>query len=371
MAKAVKQVRGKFFDEKYLGPEPDLSKSCTTLELMEALNWYNYFYSTEDAKKFTIDFLKGIKHDKEEIKKLSQVSNDKFSNSIGWICRMLDNGASLPENEVKGVMVKIRALINSQTVVVEEPTEDVPAKPVVNIQERVASKAGELIADLEEQLDILCTEGRNNFDAAKWFRDQNIKPQIAQKIADYYKPLYSELFDALGGKDKELNEAYASWKKPRLKAYVEFVRLIVSAAENRVVVVKAVRKPRKKKEKPASVLVAKLQYLEEDTTLGLKSVKPTEVIGANQLWVYNTKYRSVSVYNAMGPTGLGVKGTSLLGFDEKASITKRLRKPEAQLKSLIDAGKINLRRYMDTVKCKPKAASGRLNKDTILLRVIR
>jgi hypothetical protein len=135
--------------------------------------------------------------------------------------------------------------------------------------------------------------------------------------------------------------------------------------------VKALRKPRKKKEKPAATIVSKLKYQIEDTDLLIKSVKPTDILGSNQLWTFNTKTRMLAVYNAMGPAGLNVKGSTITGFDEKTSVMKKLRKPPEQTTALINAGKVNLRKYMDGIKSVSKIASGRINTDTLLVRIIK
>ena len=209
------------------------------------------------------------------------------------------------------------------------------------------------------------------FKPVDWLAQQDVKPMIAQKIADHYKPLYAEIFDALNGKDDQLREAYSSWKKPKLKAYMEFVRSIISAAETRATIVKATRKPRKKKEKPASALVSKLKYKVKDDTLKLDSIDPKQIIGCNQLWIFNTKYRTLGVYNAMGPAGLSVKGSSIVGYDEKTSIVKKLRKPTEQLNKLMQGGKIVLRKFMEDIKCKSKEATGRINNEVVLLRIIK
>lgn len=87
--------------------------------------------------------------------------------------------------------------------------------------------------------------------------------------------------------------------------------------------------------------------------------------------MFNTKYRTLGVYNALGPAGLSVRGSTLTGWDEKTSVVKTLRKPNEQLKKLLEGGKIVLRKFMDEVKCKPKAATGRINKETVLVRIIK
>ena len=359
----------KLEDEKYMGSEPMLEEGCTDSDLGKAFNWYNYVCDNSQAKDFVIEYLKKNKYDKEDIKKANRA---KFNNSTGWMCRILTNGGFLPEGYVERLQDTIKNTLSKVQIVVEEvEDEPAPVKNVISIQERISNKTSELIGDLEEQIDILITKGRNSFNIGNWLRNKNVKPAIAQSIADYYKPLYAELFDAYEGKDKELKEAYSHLKKIELKNYMEFVRSFVAACEARSIVEKAARKPRKKKEKPIAVIVAKMKYLAEDKETNLKSVKPTEVVGAQQLWVYNSKYRNLTVYNAMSHAGLSVKGTTITGFDEKTSITKKLRKPEATLKTITEGGKVGLRKAMDNIKCKPKMANGRINTETLLLRVVK
>ena len=369
MAKAAGKVRGKFLDEKYLGPEPVLVDVTVDTNLGGAYNWFNYFYSTDDAKEFALAYLKHIKYDKKKLKLVGQISAQDLRN-IGWHCRLFMNGSKVSEELIAIILKKIEALIVNEVETVEV-VEPVVAKNVISIQDRINNKTSDLIGDLEEQVDIFIKEGRNAFSIENWMRANDIKPQIAQRIADYYKPLYAELFDAMQGKDPQLKEAYSRWKKIQLKSYMEFIRGFVSDAEARANVIKATRKPRKTKEKPAGVIVGKMKYLVEDTTFNIKSIKPTEVVGAQQLWVFNVKYRNLSVYNAMSHTGLSVKGTTLTGFDEKTSVTKKLRKPEQTLTILQAGSKVVLRKLMDNIKCKPKAANGRLNTEVILLRAIK
>lgn len=369
MAKKVVKARGKFTDEKYLGPEPDLSGKYTMVDLIKAYNWYNYFYQADEAKGFVLSYLRSQNASKTILKNLSRVEGHRLLN-IGWNCRILENGGKLPDDILQSMWKKIKVLSDnvSPEIVDDEPQ---PQKVVVSIQERIANKASDIIGELEGEIDEFIMTGKSSFDPAKFMRDNDIKPQIAQRIADYYRPLYAELFDAAQGKDAQLKEGYAHLKKSKLKTYTEFVKSLIAAAEARIVVVKAIRKPRKKKEKPATIIVSKMKYQVENTELNIKSVKPTDILTSQQLWAFNTKTRMLAVYNAMGPAGLNVKGSTLTGFDEKTSIVKKLRKPQEQVKALIAAGKVNLRKYMDGIKSVAKPANGRINNDTILVRIIK
>ena len=73
----------------------------------------------------------------------------------------------------------------------------------------------------------------------------------------------------------------------------------------------------------------------------------------------------------MSATGLSVKGTTIVGFDDKSSITKKLRKPEDVLPFILNGGKAAIKKTMENVKCMAKSANGRLNSDTIILRTIK
>jgi hypothetical protein len=358
--------RPKFADEKYLGSEPTVDENATEIDMAKAYTWFNYFYNSEDAKTFTISYLKHIKYNKDTIKKLSKVNAINLHN-IGWNCRLLYNGSTLPDGVWERCDSRIKQLADAITIVDDEEVA-APVK-VVSIQDRINNKAAELIGELEEQLDVFFQEGVIQFDVKKWSLEKGIKPQIAKRIADKFRPQFAEITEALEGKDADLVEAYKGWRKPVLKIMALFIKRIIDHMVELDSAGQTVRKPRKKKVKPASVLVAKMNYCKSADTL--TSVDPKEIIGASQLWAYNHKTRNLSVYNAVGHSGLSVRGSTITGFDETTSVTKKLRKPEAVIKPLMEGSKVYLRKVMDNLTTTEQKATGRINVDTILLRVVK
>lgn len=367
--RVTKSIRSEL-KAKFLGPEPTLTENSTRIEIMHAYNYYNSIYNDDDAKQFVITYFKSQqKSNKGLIKKLNQIPAWELHN-VGWNCRLLSNGSKLPLEIKQSVVNKINKLVQAVSEPEPQEVEESP-KVVISIQERIQNKASELIGELEAELDKFYLDHKYEFDASSWFRTYAIKPQIAKIISEYYAPLYAEAHEILNKKDADLAGAYKSWKKPDLKKYVEFIKSIISAAETATVVAKVSRKPRKKKEKPLTVIVQKLRFKEKNDDLNLVSVNPTEIIGCNQLWVYNTKTRVLVVYNALGPVGLGVKGSTLIGFDPQTSTAKMLRKPHETLTKLKEGGKIVLKRLMDELSTKEKSVNGRINKDVILVKVIK
>ena len=69
--------------------------------------------------------------------------------------------------------------------------------------------------------------------------------------------------------------------------------------------------------------------------------------------------------------GLGIKGTSLTNFSEMKSVQKTLRKPEAILPEVVKGAKIFLRNVMESINSKDAKLNGRLNKDTVILKIVK
>lgn len=361
--------RPKFADEKYLGAEPEVNENSTQTELARAYNWFNYFYTSDDAKAFTISYLKSIKYDKHVIEKLSSVKSIDLHN-IGWNCRLLSTGSTLPEGLWDRIEERL-LLLSSEVLDVSETAEDQPQTKVISIQDRINNKASDLIGELEEETDVFFQEGVIQFDIKKWSVEKGIKPQIAKRIAEHFRPQYEEICEAQEGKDADLVEAYKGWRKPVLKIMGLFLKKIIDHMTEVDAAGQAIRKPRAKKIKPVSALIAKLQFLPEFKELNITSVDPKGIINASQLWVYNPKTRNLSVYHAVGRSGLSVRGTTITGYDTDASITKKVRKPEQVIPQVMNAGKVDLRSIMKNLTTNDTPANGRINKDTILLRVIK
>jgi hypothetical protein len=362
-------ARASSIDERYMGNEPTISRTSSRSDIIRAYNWYNYFHDVDAAKGFVISYIKSKKVNKSVLARLDQIEPIQLR-SIGWNCRILMNGGTLPDDIKQQFVDKLQSLVDT---VKPKKAKVIDEEHItLSIQDRIQNRVNDLIGDLEEQIDIFIVNGKNDdFKASAWFRDNMVKAPIAKKIVEYYKPLYDQVFDAIQGKNDDLDEYYRNWKKTKLKKYLEFIKNIISAASVNIEATKITRKPRKKKVKPAAVLVSKLKYQQEDKEYGIKSVEPKDIVGSQQVWLFNTKYRTLTMLNALSATGFTVKGTTILGMDDKNSQAKTLRKPETTLPTILSASKPALRKLLNTIKGKEKSGKGRINSDTIILRTIK
>jgi hypothetical protein len=175
------------------------------------------------------------------------------------------------------------------------------------------------------------------------------------------------LVDVYNKEDDYFQEAYSHLKPKHQKKMMDFYGLIVDDLDRVIKNATAQRKPRKRKTYSAGRLVSKLKYQDEFKKLKLVSVNPEKIVGATELWVFNTRYNRLGVYRAVNSVrGFSVKGCTIQHFDESESVQKTARKPKEALNVL---NKRSLKAMFKNMKTKEQLLTGRINAQTILLGV--
>ena len=164
-------------------------------------------------------------------------------------------------------------------------------------------------------------------------------------------------------------EAYSHLSTARKKAHIKFYEGVIADAQRFGKNVKVVRKARAKKPVSLEKQVSKLKYLKESPEHKLVSINPSQIIGATELWTFNVKYKSLTRYVAESGMGFELKGTTLQKFDTTASQTRKLRKPEQTLAEVLASAKTKGIKAFTALTTKPSEPNGRMNEDTILLKV--
>lgn len=356
----------KDYEKALSGGEPSWKNGESSLT--RALNWYNYHSDTKESKKFTLSYLKEIKASEDVIETIGKVSDAHFQN-LGFVCRMKLRGAPMTHQNdmwIENFIDTLKEFKDTSAFKVEGEE----AK-VVSIQERVADKSREHIGEMEAMIDECVLSSKFKWDSYTWMQANNIKGAHTKYIVEFFERRTKELEEALKGKDKDLVEGYSNFTKVQLKEYIALLKHICSDAQKIAHNSKLTRAPRKKKAKSVDKVVAKLNYKKDDNAFKLASINPTDIVGSSQLWVFNTKNRKLGVYNAEDSGGLSVKGSTIINFKQDTSTQKTLRKPEALLPEVLKAGKISLRKVLPGINSVEQELTGRINDDTILLRVIK
>jgi len=346
----------------FSGAEPKISAELSQIDLTQALSWYSQNRDNKDAFKYATDYFK------KKLKVAVPAGIKSQPQTFGFVCRIVTNGGILVGKDKEWFDKTINELRG--TVDVIKPTK---TGNVVSIQDHIKRKSSECIGELEGQLDeIILSDFKSNPAPIAVMNSLEVKGAHIKYIVEHFKMRRAEYDSILITDDTLIKEAYSNFTKPQLKKLVAYCdQVILVGAQIAGEAVKT-RKPRKRKNKTPEQLLSKLQYCKEFADLKLQSIEPKTILGATQLWVYNTKTRKLGCYISEDASGFSVKGTSLTGYSENKSICKTIRVPTmTRMNEVLTAGKVALRSILIDIRAAEGKLTGRINSDTILLRVVK
>ena len=244
--------------------------------------------------------------------------------------------------------------------------DDVASTKVrISIQEAVENKARLFIGETLEQL--LDDGTYLSFNLADKLRaDQMGQPQC-KYIESWVSKKIVEMIDVAQSDDKEVKNAYKDINvKKLIKVLADWKQQVEQYANFK----KANRKQVVRKPKTAAVQVKSIKFMVENKELGIKSIRPAEMIGKDQVWIYNTKYRKLTVFRASTRAGIQAKGSAIQNWDPETSETRTLRKPDDTIKRVMEGGKLVLRKVMEELTTAKQDANGRFNEHTLIIKVL-
>ena len=351
-----------------------------------AMTYYRLEFSGKDLKPAVIKWMTSVGCTKEDIAAFKKTKDNRCNTTMGAIASCLLRGMPAVRadfNDGRDTSAWLRAEIVK---VIAEGKNDIDeddaklaeaAKPAVvqpTIQERVKESAYRMTEELEDAIEVFQVDPENfdpkAFKVLNLLKGKEVKAAHARIIKGFYEKDLAELEElASGNGDEQLKEGYSHRTKKQIRNLIAFYQEIMSACDMLAQEAKVNRKPRKTKVVPKDKIVAKLKYMKSNEPLKLVSINPADIIGSKELWIFNTKTRKLGKYIAAEFNDLGVKGTTITGFDEFKSVQKTVRKPEEKLKEFKAAGKVQLRKFLEDINATDTKMNGRINEDTVLLKV--
>jgi len=372
IAKKIKPVRTTKTEQylinyKYLGEEPDLSGGpVDDVAYAKAMTWYNYMCSRDDAREYLDAYLVGCGRTKEA-KLLKSVSDTRFPVQAAWIARILSRGAIL-DNSAAFLSSKVSDAILSvdQKSIEKDTVEPVKTAKIVNIQDRIKDKVSDFIGEFEEAIDA---QGYT-LSMYEWLTAKEIPALLATKVADFYRPIAEEAAEVLKrDADAQLLEGYANKAKDDLRTRSKFYAGILTDCDRFAGNAKAMRQPRKPKTVKVDKKIQFVKPLKESKEFKIASIKPEKILGAQELWMLNTKYKTITVFYAIDRGGLDVYRTAITKYDETRSGTYRAgRNTENHIAAILSGGKRATTKLLTELK-KTDNIQERVNENTILMKV--
>lgn len=349
--------------------EPTINPLSYKIDLMHALNYYNSAYDSKTKRKWVMAYLgKGSES-------TYSVLADYHFTSVGTVIRLKSRGQHLEDRELAFIdtkLAELKELATQGKQVSSLKGGNTPLKatvPVASVQDRVKELASTHIAEINSMIDEFILSDVE-FDVEVYLKDSGVSAAVVKLIPPAFDKMTSELKEAIKGEDKQLVEGYSNFKKVKLRKFLKLVESIMSACDQQLVTAKSARKPtvRAVKVKSPTVLASKVKFMREHTDLGLKSVLPVNIVGASEVWIYNTKYKKLQVYRAFSGSALSIKGTTIVDYEVATSDCKGVRKPEV-LKTYLSMNKKALAAAYKALTTKVAVVNGRINQECIIMKV--
>jgi uncharacterized glyoxalase superfamily protein PhnB len=382
---AIRQNKGRDLSPKWDNTEA-LSADEFTRHFHNAMSWYRLESSVKELKPKVIDWMGRNGYDRATIAAFKKTKDNRCSSTVGAIAACLIKGMPTQRTDFNNGRNTEEWLKEQIVSIIEQGKNDIEEDevvkevktivPVVTIQDRIREQAGQMSEEIDAAIDAWITDPEafdpKAFKMVGLLRGKGAKAAQTRYIKQIFQRGYDELVElSSGNADEQLREAYSHIARKNVKKLLEFYQSIFTACDQIAQEAKTLKKPRAKKVKPAEELVKKIKFKVSDDKLGISSVPPASIVGAQMAIVYNTKTRKLGVYGAKTSEGLGVKGASLINFSEK-STQKTLRKPDQQIKEFKDQNTANrVRTWFDKIKATEVKLNGRINAEIMIIKVFK
>ena len=268
---------------------------------------------------------------------------------------------------------------------IEQPQKVEETKPKrPSIQDRMRTRMFRIVGDLDDEFEKVWArdEDPKKFKAYNYFLANDIpgafmkmlKQQVDIYIDEQSKGLQYRDIKPKDRTDEQQDyvEGYETYSKTQMKQHIAWWQRVYKDCETWEANKKKQRKPRKWKPPSKEKMAAKVKYMPEFPELKLVSEQPINLIGCSAVIVYNTKNRKLGIYEATHKHhGLALKGTTLLNYDTDGALQKTVRKPQEVMEKLNTGGLQAIKNTFNALSTTETKLNGRLNKETVLIRIFQ
>lgn len=339
MANSSKAIKS---EAAVMGTEPVLKGEISNSDLAIALNWYNYFYTVDDSRKWLIDYMKTKNYTKNDITVIEKTSSRNLTQTMCSFARMLTRGAVFPNT----LDDRLKQIISQQQT----------TKPVVVFKQH---RANETITALDIIIDKFITN--------KYKRAVIDITELVSHHSQTDKARAIVHYTDLANEIETEDEGYDHLTTRQRTQYVRFVNSLVEQLSTQKTVRQKPRVVRKAKAKTPQKIVSKLKYMAKCPELEITSFSAEKLVEYSVVWVYDTKRRKLAKYISSDGEKLSVRRSMIVNFCPTKSSQKTIRKPDVVTKIYNDGKNVCVKTYQ-TIKAKEKPVSGRINTNMLLVR---
>jgi len=289
-------------------------------------------------------------------------NNDLYKNN--------DADGNIAKEFLNNLFDKMIPLIEKGKVLYEEKQKAnniVSISPTVKLMRKINNTIMQELLELEDKWIDGDDATINIYDRFKYHGLTNtaisyVKPMIEGWLLDYEDAYYKRCDQAV--------EGYSHLKRSALNHRIKVCQAMLADLERIRSATKASRNVKVKRPKSVDKQVAKVQYKKEDNEFKIVSINPIQIPTKTRLYAFNTNNKNVIEYVTESVNGFEISGSTIKNFSKGLSRAICLRKPLDFLPIVLQKTPKQIDAAWQTLKTKTRVPNGRINKDTILLRVL-
>ncbi len=286
----------------------------------------------------------------------------------------MDNNIEVPENYSSRLADYFsNKIVEGEPLYKESLTKKQTTKNVVTLspQQRLYNKINNtIIADLDDLEDQWMNGEKTTLDLYNRFKYHGLSGSATIPVRQVLEGWLLDYEDAYHKRCEQAVEGYSHLSRSELKHRIKSCQEMLLDLDKIKSAAKATRKIRIKKPRAADKQVQRIQYQKEDPNYKLMSINPLVVVGSSILYTFNTKNKNLTEYITNSSNGFEISGSTIKNINASESRRISLRKPNEVLSTVLNKSHNQIDKLWKSLTTKTKEANGRINADTILLRVI-
>lgn len=341
-----------------------------------------YFHMELDRKDLAASIKTYVKrvYNKKDASAILANPEYKFTAFSHYACISFWMNSALPTDEKteyweNSLKKYLAGLIESGKIILSENEKKVENKANDNVitlspAQRLANKiSNTIMQDLLDLEDAWIEGDKAELDIYQQFKKHGLSGSATIPVRKVIEGWVVDYEDAFHKRCEQAVEGYSHLKRPELKRRLSECSKMLDDLDRIKSAARATRATKVKGPRAADKQIGKVKYKKEDTEFKLVSIPPIKIIGSFRLYVFNTKHKSLTEYVTESPNGFEISGTTIKNFGPTSRST-RLRKPLDFLPVVLGKTPNQIDKEWKTLTTKTNTPNGRLNEDTILLRVL-
>jgi len=282
------------------------------MDLAQALNFYSAHSKPDNLKAWALTYLH--KNHPELVERAQQAKPYSFT-TYGSLCRLTERGYEFDD----AMKERIRSYFESIPIPTKNDVEvDADGNPIIEEPKPKPAPTKRFSRSFEAlELAVDCILAGKPVPVVSLIATEKL-----DDVVDCCKRSLAEMAEA---PECFVQKTLPSLKKLYKDTLERVEKLQAAAKVNKAKVVRV------RKVNPVKV-VKDVKYQREDAELSIKSVNPVDVLGHRKMYVYDTKYRKLILFQGTA-VGFTFTGTTLKNVDLQKSSFKTIRKP-AELKGI-------------------------------------